>query len=38
MQQKRDISLPRIITRFFPAGLNEIEYDYVDFKQHFYLQ
>jgi len=23
---------------FFRAGLNEIKYDYVDSKQHFYLQ
>jgi len=23
---------------FFRAGLNEIQYDYVDSKQHFYLQ
>jgi len=22
----------------FSAGLNEIKYDYADFKQHFYLQ
>jgi len=22
----------------FPAGLNDIKYDYVDSKQHFYLQ
>jgi len=26
------------LQEFFRAGLNEIKYDYVDFKQHFYLQ
>ena len=38
MQQKSDISLQGKLQEFFRAGLNEIKYDYVDSKQHFYLQ
>jgi len=26
------------LQEFFPAGLNQIECDYIDSKQHFYLQ
>jgi len=32
------ISLQGRLQEFFRAGLNEIKYDYVDSKQHFYLQ
>ena len=38
MWQKSDISLQGKLQEFFRAGLNEIKYDYVDSKQHFYLQ
>jgi len=38
MQQKRDISLQGKIQEFFRGVLNEIKYDYIDSKQHFYLQ
>jgi len=38
MLQKTDISLQGELHEFFRAGLNEIKYDYVDSKQHFYLQ
>jgi len=38
MQQKSDISLQGKLQEFFRGSLNEIKYDYVDSKQHFYLQ
>jgi len=38
MQQKSDISLQDKLQEVFRTGLNEIKYDYVDSKQHFYLQ
>jgi len=38
MLQKSDISLQGKLKKIFRAGLNEIKYDYVESKQHFYLQ
>jgi len=38
MLQNSNISLQGKLQEFFRAGLNEIKYDYVDSKQHFYLQ
>jgi len=37
MKQKSDSSLQGKLQEFFCASLNEIKYDYVDSKQHFYL-
>ena len=38
MQPKSYISLQGKLQEFFRAGLNEIKYDNVDSKEHFYLQ
>jgi len=36
--EKRHFITKESYKNFFRAGLNEIKYDYVDSKQHFYLQ